>query len=324
MKQVYIADDPTEAHLVEGILKQYGISCEVRGESLWCARGQLPLTAETLPTIWIIDDNRYEEATELAERFKDGTLTSGSGRDWKCPECGEEVEGQFTECWQCGANRPEETQMYESWAGGAIENAPPLLSGKPALEEYLKPTEIIDWQDRGVLSKARELAVGVERITDVARSCFEWVRDEIKHIGDCEIQTVSCSASEVLRAGSGICYAKSHLLAALLRANSIPAGFCYQRLSLDIEGSMSFCLHGLNAVYLEEYGWYRIDARGNREGVDAQFTPPQEQLAFRIQIEGETDLAEIWPDPLEVIVKTLRKYKIKDQLWNNLPDIQII
>ncbi len=88
MKQVYIADDPTEAHLVKGILEQFGISCEVRGEALWIARGQLPLTSETLPTIWVIDDNRFEEAMELAERFKNGTLTSGSGRDWKCPECG--------------------------------------------------------------------------------------------------------------------------------------------------------------------------------------------------------------------------------------------
>jgi transglutaminase-like putative cysteine protease len=309
---------------VKGILEQYGISCEIRGEALWIARGQLPLTSETLPTIWIVDDSRYEEATELTERFKDGTLTEKAGVNWKCPECGEEVEGQFTECWQCGANRPEETQIYESWAGGAVEEVTPVVPGEPVLEEYLRSTEVIDWQDRGVLSKARELAVGVEKSTDVARSCFEWVRDEIKHIGDYDIQTVACSASEVLRTGSGICYAKSHLLAALLRANSIPAGFCYQRLNLDVEGNMVFCLHGLNAVYLEEYGWYRIDARGNREGVDAQFTPPQEQLAFRIQIEGEANLPEIWPEPLEVIVKTLRKYKIKDQLWDNLPDIQIM
>ncbi|WP_338430147.1 transglutaminase domain-containing protein [Synechococcus elongatus] len=32
---------------------------------------------------------------------------------------------------------------------------------------------------------------------------------------------------------TGYCYAKSHLLVALLRACSIPAGFCYQRLSFD-------------------------------------------------------------------------------------------
>ncbi len=322
MKQVYIADDPTEAHLMKGILEQYGISCEIRGEALWIARGQLPLTSETLPTIWIIDDNRYEEATELTERFKDGTLAENTGANWKCPECGEEVEGQFTECWQCGANRPEETQIYESWAGGAIEEVTPVLSGEPVLEEYLRSTEVIDWQHPDVLSKAKELAAGKENLTDVARACFEWVRDEIKHIGDYDIQTVACSASEVLKAGSGICYAKSHLLAALLRVNSIPAGFCYQRLSRD--DGLSFCLHGLNAVYLEEYGWYRIDARGNKEGVNAQFTPPQEQLAFTIQNEGEADLAEIWPEPLDMIVECLRRYEIKDQLWNNLPDIQII
>jgi hypothetical protein len=324
MKQVYIADDPVEAHLVKGILEQYGISCEIRGESLWRARGGLPLTSETLPTIWIVDDSKFEEATELTERFQNGTLTANAGTDWKCPECGEEVEGQFTECWQCGVNRPEEPHIYESWAGGAVEEAGPVLSGEPVLEEYLSSTETIDWQNRAVLSKARELAVGSENPIDIARSCFEWVRDKIKHIGDYDIQTVACSASEVLRAGSGICYSKSHLLAALLRANSIPAGFCYQRLNMDIDGSMSFCLHGLNAVYLEEYGWYRIDPRGNKEGVDAQFTPPQENLAFTAQIEGEADLPEIWSEPLEIIVKTLKKYKNKDQLWNNLPDIQIM
>ncbi|MCP4262963.1 MAG: hypothetical protein GY774_36445 [Planctomycetes bacterium] len=323
MKQVYIADDPTEAHLVEGILKQHGISCEVRGESLWCARGGLPLASETLPTIWIIDDSRFEEAKELAERFQNGTLTENSGIDWKCPECGEEVEGQFTECWQCGANRSEEMQTYEVSAGGGDGKALlPVMKGS-VIEEYLKPTEIIDWQHPDIVSKANELAAGKKNPTDVARLCFEWVRDEIKHIGDYNIQTVACSASEVLRAGSGICYAKSHLLAALLRANSIPAGFCYQRLNMDDDG-VSFCLHGLNAVYLEDYGWYRIDPRGNKEGVNAQFTPPKEQLAFTVQTEGEADLPEIWPEPLGMIVERLKRYKTKEQLWNNLPDIQII
>ena len=26
-----------------------------------------------------------------------------------------------------------------------------------------------------------------------------------------------------------------------------------------------YCLHGLNAIYLKEFGWYKVDARGNRE-----------------------------------------------------------
>jgi transglutaminase-like putative cysteine protease len=89
---------------------------------------------------------------------------------------------------------------------------------------------------------------------------------------------VTCRASEVLQHKTGYCFAKSHLLAALLRANQIPVGFCYQRLSIDDNGA-PYSLHGFNAVYFPEVGWYRVDARGNKEGVTAQFTPPQEQLA---------------------------------------------
>jgi len=315
MKQVYIADDPTEAHLVKGILEQHGISCEVRGEALWGARGGLPLTSEALPTIWIVDESKFDEAKKLTEQFKNKTLTADAGVSWKCPGCGVEVEGHFTDCWKCGASRPEESLNSERATAGTVSSA---------IGEYLKSTEIIDWQHPEVLSKAKELVSGRENKTEVARTCFEWVRDNIKHIGDYDIPTVACSASEVLKVGSGVCYAKSHLLAALLRANSIPAGFCYQRLNMDVEGGVSFCLHGLNAVYLEEYGWYRIDPRGNKEGVNAQFTPPDEQLAFTVQNEGEADLPEIWPDPLGIVVEHLRKYQTKEQLWNNLPDIEII
>lgn len=111
MKQVYIADDPAEAHLVAGILDQDGISCDIRGEDLWNARGQLPLTAETLPTVWIVDDSKYEQAVELVKQFEDRTLAADKGGDpWTCPNCGEEVEAQFSNCWQCRANRPPETQ----------------------------------------------------------------------------------------------------------------------------------------------------------------------------------------------------------------------
>lgn len=106
------------------------------------------------------------------------------------------------------------------------------------MKEYLKHTEIIDWNNPKILSKAKGLSASKTSEIDIAKSCFEWVRDHIKHIGDYNIQTVACSASEVLNLGSGICYAKSHLLAALLRANKIPTGFCYQRLSIDDNGAV--------------------------------------------------------------------------------------
>ena len=112
------------------------------------------------------------------------------------------------------------------------------------------------------------------------------------------------------------------MLAALLRANKIPAGLCYQRLTISND-EPPFCLHGLNAVYLKQHGWYRIDARGNKEGVDAQFIPPLEQLAFPILSEGEADFPEIWSEPLTVVVGVLKRYSDFLEVANNLPDIAL-
>ncbi len=173
------------------------------------------------------------------------------------------------------------------------------------------------------MSKARELKSGRDKDAEIVKACFEWVRDNIRHIHDYDIQTISCTASEVLASGSGICYAKSHLLAALLRANHVPAGFCYQRLSRDDNGP-PFCLHGFNAVYLSGSGWYRLDARGNKKDVNAQFSPPVEHLAFECRLAGETTFPDILPDPLDIVIKTLKRYTKKDKLWENLPDTEAV
>jgi transglutaminase-like putative cysteine protease len=192
-----------------------------------------------------------------------------------------------------------------------------------AMQDYLKPTSIVDFDHSTVMEKAKELAVETEDPIKIARLCFEFVRDEIKHSHDYRMNPVTLKASEVLEHGTGYCYAKSHLLAALLRANSIPAGICYQRLSRDDKGA-PFCLHALNAVYLEDIGWYRMDARGNKEDVNAQFNPPHEQLAYEIRIEGEADLPEIWTDPIPPVVEVLSKYTDYAEVYDNLPDVPLI
>jgi transglutaminase-like putative cysteine protease len=126
-------------------------------------------------------------------------------------------------------------------------------------------------------------------------------------------------ASDVLHHRTGLCYAKSHLLAALLRANRIPCGFVYQRVATDESGT-AFCLHGLNAVWLERHGWYRVDARGNRAGISTAFSPPQEYLAFASTVPGESTIDRIFPDPLPVVVSTLRIYSEVASLCLHLPD----
>lgn len=187
------------------------------------------------------------------------------------------------------------------------------------MDDYLESSEHIDWKHPLLMAKATELAAGCVSDEAIAKHCFKFVRDNIKHSWDYRLNPVTCKASDVLIHGTGYCYAKSHLLAALLRANQIPAGLCYQRLTLESSGP-PYCLHGLNAVYLKEYGWYRIDARGNKQGVSADFCPPVEKLAFPLVDGCERDIPGIWAEPLPVVVQALTENATVELVYENLPD----
>jgi len=190
------------------------------------------------------------------------------------------------------------------------------------MNKYLVSSEYINWEDPNVLAQAKDLTNGVSEPEEIARICFEFVRDEIRHSWDYKQNPVTCIASDVLKYRTGYCFAKSHLLAALLRANKIPAGLCYQRLTItDVP---PFCLHGLNAIYLENYGWYRVDARGNKQGVSAEFCPPIEHLAFPIVTDGEADLLEIWAVPLSAVTDILVNSTTYQEVADNLPDIELV
>ena len=191
------------------------------------------------------------------------------------------------------------------------------------MKKYLEPSEYIDWNNPEIRKIAKSLSSNLTSEVDITKKCFEWVRDNIKHSADYKLNPVTCKASDVLTHKTGYCYAKSHLLAAILRSNGIPTGLCYQRLSIDDNGA-PYCLHGLNAVFLKDYGWYRIDARGNKDDIYAKFTPPKEQLAFTTNLKFEADLPEIWSEPLSVVISVLKKYKTYSEVNQNLPDVELI
>ena len=196
------------------------------------------------------------------------------------------------------------------------------IGRKKHMQRYLAPSKYIDFEHEDIVSVAKNLAHNSSSELSLVQRCFEFVRDEIRHSSDFKLNPVTCKASDVLRHKTGYCYAKSHLLAALLRANGVPTGLCYQRLSVS-DGGAPYCLHGLNAVYLQDFGWYRIDARGNKPGVSAQFNPPKETLAFPIKESQERDLPEIWAEPLQVVVEVLERYESFDQVLANLPDVEL-
>ena len=185
---------------------------------------------------------------------------------------------------------------------------------------FLASCDLIDWQSDALRELAARLTSGAAGLETIS-ILFDWVRDSIAHTGDAGRGRITLRASEVLRERTGLCYAKSHLLVALLRATNIPAGLCYQRLRLD-DGVPSFVLHGLVGVQMPDQRFLRIDPRGNKPGINAQFTPGRESLAFAATHPGEVDLPGVFARPIPAVVAALSGAHSWHPVETRLPDVR--
>ncbi|WP_212695239.1 transglutaminase-like domain-containing protein [Vallitalea pronyensis] len=95
-------------------------------------------------------------------------------------------------------------------------------------KDYLVSSSIVDYHHDAIKELAEQINHEKLSEIDLVKKTFEFVRDNISHSADINGEIVTCKASDVLHYKQGICYAKSHLLAALLRYHGIPTGFCYQ------------------------------------------------------------------------------------------------
>ena len=79
----------------------------VRGDDFVPFQGGSLFDLETRPSLWILEDDAYPRALEIAEEYARGDHGShaDSGDAWTCRWCGEEVEAQFSDCWSCGKAR---------------------------------------------------------------------------------------------------------------------------------------------------------------------------------------------------------------------------
>jgi hypothetical protein len=102
--KVFVAQHPTEAHLVAGLLKIHGVEAVVRGEPLFAVRGEVPVTPSTLPSVWVAD-SLVEIAREIIDNRANGAPPGRPAALWRCGGCGELVEPDFDVCWNCGASR---------------------------------------------------------------------------------------------------------------------------------------------------------------------------------------------------------------------------
>jgi|WetSurMetagenome_2_1015567.scaffolds.fasta_scaffold528457_1 hypothetical protein len=103
MKKVYEGLDPLMVGLIKNILENEGISCITRNEYLASAAGEIP-PSECWLEIWVENDLQYDDAEKIIKTVLSDDLPSGP--EWVCPNCGEENENQFSECWNCGREKP--------------------------------------------------------------------------------------------------------------------------------------------------------------------------------------------------------------------------
>lgn len=96
MRQVHEAEHPLDAHFVKGLLEAEGITSEVCYEDM----------VGGYPSDWVTADADFKLAQELVSALsRNQTPIETHSNPWCCPKCKEQIEAQFTECWQCGASR---------------------------------------------------------------------------------------------------------------------------------------------------------------------------------------------------------------------------
>ncbi|EEX91839.1 hypothetical protein VIOR3934_06174 [Vibrio orientalis CIP 102891 = ATCC 33934] len=100
--KVFSAVTPTEAHIICELLKSQSIDCEVRGEGIFGLQGEIPFGESSEPYIWLFDQRDSAKASEIIREFQ----SEQEKQDWQCDQCGEQNEGQFGACWQCGSVTP--------------------------------------------------------------------------------------------------------------------------------------------------------------------------------------------------------------------------
>jgi len=185
---------------------------------------------------------------------------------------------------------------------------------------FLCEDHYVDFRAENIMELSVQLFNGKQDELEKAEIAFSFVRDEIPHSFDMEAGIITARASDVLKYQTGICHAKANLLCALMRAAGIPAGFCYEHITLADDDSLGYCLHCYNAVYVDNR-WIMLDARGNKPGVNAQFSPDKPVLAYPPRRGYDEYLIEgIYAKPHQETMEMLEQADNLQDIIDNIPE----
>lgn len=188
------------------------------------------------------------------------------------------------------------------------------------IDAFTQESYYIDFSSANIVLKRKEIFNGITDDTQKAKIAYEFVRDKIPHTFDISTDIVTAKASDVLENKTGICHAKANLLAALLRAEGIRVGFCFQHITLAEDDSLGYCVHCYNAIYLQGK-WSKVDATGNTKGKNAQFSLIKPMLAYSNRPQyDEYFWPGIYANPHMDTMAMLEKSKSMQDILDNIPD----
>jgi hypothetical protein len=102
MRPLYISLNLLEIYHLKNLLAAEGIATTVKNELLSRLAGEIPFI-ECAPQLCLLSEADRLRAEEVVRDFR-RPVTRGPA--WRCAQCGEEIEGQFSACWRCGTERP--------------------------------------------------------------------------------------------------------------------------------------------------------------------------------------------------------------------------
>jgi hypothetical protein len=102
MATVYSAPNITLLSIFRCVLEGHGINCWVKNEFISAGTGDIP-PIECWPQLCVEERDLAEAQRVMAKALATDNPAAGA---WKCGGCGEEIEGQFGQCWKCGSSAP--------------------------------------------------------------------------------------------------------------------------------------------------------------------------------------------------------------------------
>jgi hypothetical protein len=100
MKKLTSSESLITINHYKNILASEGIASRIKNEHLGSIVGEMPFV-EVWPELWVINDLDLDRARQLIDLAIGDESPQAA---WKCRKCGEENEGQFAACWNCGTD----------------------------------------------------------------------------------------------------------------------------------------------------------------------------------------------------------------------------